>query len=117
MAVAAGGRMHASIAEAAPGANVGTITLNDATRGETFSTTVPYSSTHLTAEWIEETPLLIGTDAGFAALPNLTNPAFAKATTNGAPANLGASEEMLLVDSSNRVIGTPSAPNATRDGF
>jgi hypothetical protein len=26
----------------------------------------------LTAEWIEETPLLLGTNAGFAALPNLT---------------------------------------------
>ena len=109
--------MHAAIAEVLAGANLWTITLQDVTRGEAFSTTVPNSSTHLTAEWIEETPLLIGTDAGFAALPNLTNPSFAHATTNGATANLSSSEEMLLVDSSNRVIATPSAPNATRDGF
>jgi len=117
MTVGAGDHMHAAIAEVLAGANLWTITLQDVTRGEAFSTTVPYSSTHLTAEWIEETPLLIGTDAGFAALPNLTNPSFAHATTNGATANLSSSEEMLLVDSSNKVIGTPSAPNATRDGF
>src|SRR5438477_584713 len=87
-AFAHGDHMHAAIGEVLAGANLWTITLQDITRGETFSTTVPYSSTHLTAEWIEETPLLIGTDAGFAALPNLTNPSFAHATTNGAAANL-----------------------------
>jgi len=40
------------------------ITLKDLTTGQSFSTTVPYTSTHTTAEWIEETPLLIGTNAG-----------------------------------------------------
>ena len=93
------------------------ITLQDLTRGESFSKTVPYSSTEATAEWIEETPLIIGTNAGFAALPNLTNPVFDLATTNGAPANLQASEEMLLTDSNGKVIGTPSAPDPDRDGF
>ena len=112
-----GDHMHSSIAEAIAGSNVWTITLQDVTRNETFTTTVPYSSTHLTAEWIEETPLLLGTNAGFAALPNLGNPAFTAATTNGANANLQASEEMLLTDSNGNVIGAPSAPNATRDGF
>jgi hypothetical protein len=87
------------------------------TENETFTQTVPYSSTHATAEWIEETPLEIGTNAGFAALPNLTNPAFSKATTNGQPANLQASEALDLVDSNNKVIGSVSAPNATHDGF
>jgi hypothetical protein len=117
MTVAAGDHMHASIAELVAGSNVWTITLQDVTRGETYSTTVPYSSTHLTAEWIEETPLILGTNAGFAALPNLTNPVFDLATTNGAPANLQASEEMLLTDSSGKVIGAPSAPDSDRDGF
>src|SRR5919204_2776605 len=117
MTTAAGDHMHAAIAEVLAGASLWTITLQDATRGETFTTIVPYSSTHLTAEWIEETPLLIGTDAGFAALPNLTNPSFTRATTNGAPAKLGVSEEIQLVDSNGNAIGTPSDPNATRDGF
>jgi hypothetical protein len=117
MTVGAGDHMHSSIAEAVAGSNVWTITLQDVTRGETFTTTVPYSSTHLTAEWIEETPLLLGTNAGFAALPNLTNPAFTAATTNGANANLQSTEQMFLTDSSGNVIGAPSAPNATRNGF
>jgi hypothetical protein len=117
MTVGAGDHMHSSIAEVVPGSNVWTIVLQDVTRGESFSQTVPYSSSHLTAEWIEETPLLLGTNAGFAALPNLTNPAFTAATTNGANANLQTAEQMFLIDSAGKVIGAPSAPNATHDGF
>jgi hypothetical protein len=117
MTVAPGDHMHASIAETVPGSNVWTITLQDVTRGESFSQTVPYSSTHATAEWIEETPLVIGTNAGFAALPNLSNPAWTSAAVNGASAGLKASEEMDLIDSNGNVIGAPSAPNATANGF
>jgi hypothetical protein len=117
MTVAPGDHMHASIAELVAGSNVWTIVLQDVTRNESFSQTTSYSSSHLTAEWIEETPLLIGTDAGFASLPNLTSPVFTGATTNGQPANLQASEEIQLIDSNGAVIGTPSAPNAARNGF
>jgi hypothetical protein len=117
MIVAPGDHMHATIEEAIAGSNVWTITLQDMTRGESFTTTVPYSSSHLTAEWIEETPLLLGTDAGFAALPNLADPAFTAATTNGTNAGLQPSEAMQLTDSAGNVIGTASAPNATHDSF
>src|SRR3954447_17137600 len=58
--IAPGDHMHASVAESVPNSNVWTITLTDVTRNETFTQTVPYTSTHATAEWIEETPLLIG---------------------------------------------------------
>jgi hypothetical protein len=113
-----GDHMHASISETISGANVWNITLQDVTTGKSFSTTVPYSSTHATAEWIEETPLTFGTSgAGLAALPNLTNVPFSAATTNGANAGLKAAEEIQLVDSSGKVIGTPSAPNSTANGF
>jgi hypothetical protein len=117
MKVRPGDHMHASLTQLASESNVWTITIQDTTRGENFSTTVPYTSSHATAEWIEETPLEIGTDAGFAALPNLSNPAFRSATTNGAPAGLKASEKMDLIDSNGKVIGAPSAPNAARTGF
>ena len=117
MTVEPGDHMHASISEVVPESDVWTITIEDVTRGESFTQTAPYPSTHATAEWIEETPLEIGTDAGFASLPNLTNPAFTLATTNGAPAGLKASEELDLTDSSGNVIGAPSAPNSTADGF
>src|SRR4051794_34015063 len=117
MPVAAGDHTHSSIAELVTGSNVWTITLQNVTRGQTFTTTVPYSSTHGTAEWIEETPLLLGTNAGFAALPNLSNPAFTNGTVNGANAGLTAAEQIYLTDSNGKVIGSPSAPNAARNGF
>ena len=117
MTVNPGDHMHASIAEVVPDSNLWTITIKDLTNGQSYMTTVPYTSTHLTAEWIEETPLLLGTNAGFAALPNLTSPAFDLATTNGAPANLKATEQMQLIDSGGNVIGSPSAPDPDADGF
>lgn len=115
--VAPGDHMHASIAETVADSNVWVITLQDVTKNETFTQTVPYSSTHATAEWIEETPLLLGTSPGLAALPSLTSPAFDLATVNGAPAKLTSSEEIQLIDSNGNVIGTPSAPDAEADGF
>jgi hypothetical protein len=117
MKVGPGDLMAASITEVIPGAELWRITIKDLSRGESFSTTLPYLSTHATAEWIEETPLEIGTNTGFSALPNLSNPNFDLGTTNGAPANLKPSEEIELIDSSGNVIGTPSAPDSDADGF
>src|SRR5205085_1490560 len=54
MTVAPGDHMHASVAEVVGNSNVWNISIQDVTRNESFSTTVPYSSTHATAEWIEE---------------------------------------------------------------
>ena len=115
MTVQPGDQMHASLTQTAP--ELWNITIQDLTRNESYSTTVPYASTMDTAEWIEETPLEIGTNAGFAALPNLTNPAWNSATVNGVNPGLKSSEQMQLTDSSGNVIGTPSAPNSTGNGF
>lgn len=117
MTIQPGDHMHADISEVVAGANLWKITLQNVTRGQTFTTTVPYASTHATAEWIGETPLLIGTNAGLAALPNLTTVPFTGAKVNGAAPNLQATEKILLTDSAGSVIGTPSDPNDTRDGF
>ena len=117
MTVRPGDRMHAAIAETVSGSNVWRITLRDVTRGETFTRTVPYSSTQATAEWIEETPLVIGTNAGLSPLPNLSRTAFDSGRTNGAPAHLKGSERILLTDANGKVIGTPSAPDSDLDGF
>ena len=115
--VSPGDHMHAAISEVVADSNLWKITLQDVTKNETFTTTVPYTSTHTTAEWIEETPLLIGTNAGFGALPNLSSPAFDLATTNGQPANLKASEEINLADSNGNPYSVPSAPDPDADGF
>jgi len=117
MTVAPGDHMSSSIAEAVPGSNVWTITLKDVTRNESFSQTVPYTSTHATAEWISETPLILGTGAGLASLPNLTTTPFDLGTTNGQNAGLKSSEQMQLIDSNGNVIGSPSAPDSDTDGF
>jgi hypothetical protein len=117
-AVSPGDHIHASINEVVTGSNLWNIQLQNTTKGGSFSTTIPYTSTHATAEWIEETPTVIGTGGvGLAALPNLSNPSFANATVNGANANLKSSEAIQLIDSAGHVIGTPSAPNATANGF
>jgi len=115
LAVKAGDVVAAAITSTVPG--VWTISLNNKTTGQSWSQTVPYSSTEATAEWIEETPLLIGTDAGFSALPNLGTVTFSGATVNGANAALNPAEAMQLVDANGNPIATPSAPNATADGF
>ncbi len=112
-----GDHMSASVAEVVPNTNLWTITLKDVTTGQSFSQTVPYASTHGTAEWIEETPLLLGTSPGLASLPNLTNPNFDLGTVNGAAPNLKSSEAIDLTSSSGQVIGTPSAPDSDADGF
>ena len=109
--------MSASVAEVVPNSNLWTITLKDVTRNQTFTTTVPYSSTHGSAEWIEETPLLLGTSPGLASLPNLTNPDFDLGTVNGAAPKLTPAEAIDLTTSSGQVIGTPSAPDSDADGF
>ena len=112
-----GDQMHASIAQVAGDVDVWGLTISDLSTGQSYSTTLPYPSTMSTAEWIEETPLEIGTNAGFAALPNLTNPAFSSGTVNGSAVKLNSSEQMDLIDPNGNVIGAPSAPNSAGSGF
>jgi hypothetical protein len=117
MTVRPGDHMHASITESPRGSEVWHIVLRDLTRNESFTKTVPYSSTYATAEWIEETPIVIGTNAGLADLPTLSRTTFDHAKVNGASAQLKAAERILLTTSSGKVIGTPSAPDPQHDGF
>ena len=111
-----GDHMHANISETIKNSEVWRITLRNVTRNQTFRATVPYTSTHATAEWIQETPVIIGTGAGFADLPNLSRTIFNRARVNGRAAGLKYSERILLT-SRNKVIGTPSAPDRQHDGF
>ena len=112
-----GDRMHASISEAVPASNLWAITITDRTRHESHTVKVPYTSTQDSAEWIEETPLILGSNAGFASLPQLASPKFDLATVNGHPAKLQASQQIDLINSSGGVIGAPSAPDRDHDGF
>jgi Peptidase A4 family len=111
-----GDHMHVTIAEATTG--MWTITVADLTTKKSFKTTTPYSSSHLTAEWIVETPVVIGSggSAGVAALPNLTRVFMDKSIVNGKAAQLKATEEVQLV-ANGTVLATPSAPDRDTDGF
>ena len=117
VSVHAGDRISASLAETLPDSDVWTIAISDLSDGQSYSITLPYTSTHATAEWIQETPLVLGGEVGFAAQPDLTSPAFDNAMVNGASANLKPSEGIALVDSNRKVIADPSAPDPYKDGF
>lgn len=118
MSVHPGDTMSASVSEAVSGSDLWTIQIKDVTTGQSFSQTVPYPSTHLTAEWIQEAPTIIGSSgANVGTLPNLSGANFDLATANGAPAGLSPSEEVQLVSSSGTVESTPSAPDPDKDGF
>jgi len=115
MSVRAGDKMRASIVQTLP--EVWRITLSDLSRHQSFSTTVPYTSSYATAEWIEETPITIGSGgAGLASLPRLSETPFDNATVDGKPAALKPSEKIDLTNGS-RVVGVPSSPDRTADGF
>ncbi len=115
MIVHPGDEMGAEISETIPNSDVWNIHIVDVTQHESFTKQVPYTSSHDTAEWIEETPLIIG--SGLAALPNLTDPNFDHGMVDGGNANLNASQEIDLINSSSQVIGAPSSPDSDLDGF
>lgn len=118
MPVHPGDTMSASISEVVSGSDLWTIQVKDVTTGKSFSQTVPYPSTHLSAEWIQEAPTIIGSSgANVGTLPNLSGANFDLATTNGVPAGLSPSEEIQLVSSGGTVESTPSAPDPDKDGF
>jgi hypothetical protein len=95
-----------------------TITLTDTTDGQHFTESTAYSSDETTAEWIVETPVVVGTGgSGLAALPNLGRVHFTKADVNGKAAALQAVDAMELIDSSNKPIATPSSPNKAGTAF
>jgi len=116
-AVNAGDSIHVNITEGTPG--VWTITVQNLTSGKTFTQTAPYASTHATAEWIEETPVVIDNSGNVSVgpYPSLSTVTFDNSKTNGKPAGLVGSERIQLVDSNGAVLATPSAPDSDADGF
>ena len=108
--------IHCSIDETSSGE--WSIVLSDTTDGQGFTENTAYSSSELTAEWIVETPVVVGTKGtGVANLPNLGDVRFSHAQVNGANAGLVPADAIQLVNSSNQPIATPSDPNSKGNGF
>jgi Peptidase A4 family len=95
------------------------IVFDDLTNGQSFTETLPYSSTEDSAEWVEEAPVVVSTSGstGEASLPSLTSPHFDEATLNGDNPALTPAYEMQMVSSSGTVDATPSAPDPDANGF
>jgi hypothetical protein len=115
--VGAGDHMSSSISSPADG--LWTMALSNSTRGWTWSMAIGYSSTEGSAEWIEETPVVVDNsgNVSIGPMPDLSGATFDGATTNGAPANLNTTEQIQLVDANGAAIATPSNPDPDADGF
>jgi hypothetical protein len=115
--VAAGDTVTVNIAETTP--QLWSIGINNVTTGQSWSTTVPYSSTYATAEWIEETPVVIDNSGAVSIgpMPDLSSVNFDASTTNGTNAGLKSSDAMQLVDANRVPLATPSSPDPDTDGF
>ena len=117
LAVAPGQTVRVTITESSSTPGDWSIVIKNVTTGKSFSTTTPYSSSMDTAEWIEETPLEIGTTgSGLAAMPNLGTVHFRDATLNSANPKFTAVDEMQLTNNG-AVLATPSKPNSSTNGF
>ncbi|MEA2682371.1 MAG: hypothetical protein QOK05_699 [Chloroflexota bacterium] len=114
--VGPGNRVHVDIHELVPNSEVWSITIRNISTGKSYQVTVPYSSSHATAEWIEETPVVC-CPAQVGPLPNLGRVLFDRGTANGANPKLTAADAIQLADFNGKVLSTPSAPDADKDGF
>jgi hypothetical protein len=84
----------------------------------TFTTTVPYTAAGLTAEWIEEAPLTVGSGgAGQIAMSNFNRVEFDALTANAANPNLAPADAIALVNGAGKIIAQPSAPGSSGDSF
>ena len=111
MAVYPGDNMSAHIHD--NGNGTWTITLQDVTRGETFTTTQSYSGPGTSAEWIQEAPQVNGT---IAPLANYGETTFDPGTVNGGNPGLSSSDGGYMVQH-NAVVSVPSNPDSDTDGF
>jgi hypothetical protein len=114
--VAAGNTVQVTIAQTSvPG--MWSIVIDNLTTGQEFTTTTPYSSSEDTVEWIEETPLEIGTSGtGTATMPNLSTVQFTSASYNRASPSFQAIDELQL-DDNDVIEATPSAPGPDLSSF
>lgn len=113
-----GDTMSVSISEGDPD---WTITLQDLTSGQSFTTSQPYAGPLTSAEWIHERPDLEGKTTKLA--PDSTVD-FTGVTADGTNPDLVASEGIVMAKGYNAKTGTfkgvlavPSEPDATANGF
>lgn len=107
MTVTPGDAMSANLMEVSPGQ--WELSITDVTRSETFTTTVAYTSSHSTAEWIEEDPSFAnGHQIPFDTFGTV-NFGDAGMTENGLHQNLlTAGAQAIIMQIGGRTVATPS---------
>jgi hypothetical protein len=90
-----------------------TINLTDNTNGQSFSTQQDYDGPGQSVEYIQEAPEIGGSISTMADFSTFD---FSGLTVNGGSPNLTADDEIDCVQGST-TVSTPSAPNASGDGF
>jgi hypothetical protein len=117
MVVGPGDAISADISQT--GAGDWLITISDTTRNETFTITVPYTSSYSTAEWIEEDPSF--SSGGLVPFDNFGSIDFSNCTTtqNGASQTIYSSggQAIIMVNSSGQKLATPSVLTGDGAGF
>lgn len=111
MTVKPGDHMSASIKN--DGNGDWTITINDLTENESFTTTQAYSGPAASAEWIQEAPTIGG---HVATLAKYGQTMFNPGTVNGSNPNFVIGNGGVMVQKQKQV-STPSAPDSDTDGF
>ncbi|HEX4216583.1 MAG TPA: G1 family glutamic endopeptidase [Candidatus Dormibacteraeota bacterium] len=109
--VSPGDTIRASITQGTGGE--WTISIEDLTSGQTFSTQQSYSGPLSSAEWIEEAPQVNGSIAPMA---NYGESSFVPETVNSGSPGFTSSDAGVLVQNGVQV-STPSDPNAETNGF
>lgn len=90
-----------------------TITINDLTENESFTTTQAYSGPAESAEWIQEAPTIGG---HVATLANYGETTFNPGTVNGGNPGFVVSDGGVMVQN-RKQVSTPSVPDSDTDGF
>ncbi|HUZ93016.1 MAG TPA: G1 family glutamic endopeptidase [Candidatus Paceibacterota bacterium] len=89
------------------------LTMTNVTQNISWSTTVTYSSSLASAEWIEEAPW----NGGILPLADYTTAIFDPGTVNGGQNPALVSSDAVIMQNSNGQTSNPSAPDADTDGF
>jgi hypothetical protein len=111
IAVSPGDHMSATISKGS--GSSWTITINDTSRNESFSTVRTYTGPQTSAEWVEEAPTVGGHIAPLASYGQAT---FDPGTVNGINPRLTAADGGVMIQKGIQV-SSPSGPDTDTDGF
>jgi hypothetical protein len=104
--LAPGDSMEAAIVETSPGSGTWTITIEDLTQKWTYTNSFSYSIPALSAEWIEEAPIVDGSQS---TLADFGSTSFSSLGISGTDLAAGGLTAVDLVNSSLAIIAYPTA--------